>query len=134
MSYHYERKLALVDYFLPIKFDYGIILHVHEDHQRREGGRSERDAPLKIPLKASIVPVEHNLMMDMEGEYSAGYSEIYIDVDELYSDYGLTIDTEKDYIEYDGKLYKLIKLGEYEIYTNVAIYVMAKTIGDFDVD
>jgi len=126
------RRLDLVSYFRPCTYGYGVLLHVHEDHERRTGGRSYREEPAKVQLKASIVPLDENLKLRLEGESSMGYSELYVDTDELYRNYGLEIDIQKDYIEFDGKLYKLIDVIDYGIYTNVTIYLIDKLPDDIN--
>jgi len=109
------------------------MLHVHEDHHRRDGGRSYRDDPVKVPLTASIVPLDEPLTLATEGEYSAGYAEIYIDMNDLSNKYGLDeILVQKDYVEYDGKLWKVLKQQDYAMYTNVGVFLLAKMPDEFN--
>ena len=127
----YLRNLALVNYFKPPFGHYEIILRMHEDRTRHAGGRFYRDDPARLPLKATIVPLDENLKLILEGETQLGLHELYVDCDHLYDTYGVTIDIVQDHIEEGNKLLKILKQQDYDIYTNIASFIISKLPDEF---
>lgn len=132
MQGSYLRKLRLVDYFKPPYGEYELRLRMNEDRTRHTGGRYYRDDPVRLPLKASIVPLDDKLQLLMEGEAQLGTHELYVDTDDLYTRFGVTIEVVKDHIEEGPKLYKILRLQEYDLYTNIATYIVSKLPDEFN--
>ncbi|MHA1277366.1 MAG: hypothetical protein ACTSQ8_09265 [Candidatus Helarchaeota archaeon] len=100
-------------------------LHVHPERSRDAGGRIEIKDPVIYSVDVVIVPM---MNLDLEdkgyGQYTTGMAEMYIDREVLFDKYGIDINVRLDYVEYDRRLYKLVKKDDYGIHTNLEIYLL----------
>jgi len=118
------RNLSLVRYFHTGRCSYAL-LHCHPERLREAGGRVELKDPEKYPIEAVVVPLMNaSLKATTYGEHTVGLAEMYLDRDILLRNYGIAAETRLDYVEYGGRLYKLIKKDNYACYTNVEIYIL----------
>ncbi|MHC1591778.1 MAG: hypothetical protein ACXQS8_06815 [Candidatus Helarchaeales archaeon] len=120
----FYRKLNLVKHFKPKK-PTSAMLHVHPERSRETGGRVEIKDPTKYSVEVVIVPMMDRDLEDSEiGQYTTGKAEMYIDREELFNNYGIKASVRLDYIEYNGRLYKLVKKDDYGVHTNLEVYVL----------